>query len=138
VLVQDDHTLLLPDWPGNNRLDSLTNILDNPRVGLLFLIPGVNETLRVNGTAEIRNDEALRTPFHTGGQLPATVLRVTVLEAFLHCSKAFMRSGLWQEESKLERSRLPTLGQMINDQTGNSDAPETQEAMEARYRKNLY
>lgn len=138
VMVLDDTTLLIPDWPGNNRLDSLSNILRNPQMGLLFLIPGVNETLRVNGIAEIRDDEALREHFRIGSRLPATVLCITVHEAFPHCSKAFMRSSLWLEKSKIERATLPTLGQMVHDQLGSPEPPEPQEAMEERYRKNLY
>ena len=93
VHVPDARTLLLPDWPGNNRLDALENIVQNPAVGLLFLIPGVDETLRVNGSAQIRTDAALREPFGTDGRLPTTVLVVSVQEAFLHCAKALMRSN---------------------------------------------
>ena len=93
--VLDEHTLLLPDRPGNNRLDSLSNLVSRPGVGLLFLVPGVDETLRVNGTAELRDDEELRARFDDGGRRPATVLVVTVREAYLHCGKALMRARLW-------------------------------------------
>ncbi len=137
VHVLDEHTILLPDRPGNNRLDSLSNLVRNPGVGLLFLVPGVDETLRVNGTCELRDDEELRARFDRGGKLPATVLVVTVREAYLHCAKALMRSRLWDEEAKIERSTLPSLGEMIRDQVGLAEA-ETQAEMVERYRQSLY
>jgi PPOX class probable FMN-dependent enzyme len=138
VKVENDGAILLPDWPGNNRLDSLQNILDSPGVGLLFLVPGVDETLRINGDAEIVVDDAIRQLFETRGKLPRTVLRVKIREAYLHCAKALMRSRLWDDESKIERSRLPTMGRMIGDQTGKPDAPESQAEMERRYQSELY
>ncbi|GGF49569.1 pyridoxamine 5'-phosphate oxidase-like FMN-binding protein [Azorhizobium oxalatiphilum] len=139
VGIDDDGaTLLLPDRPGNNRLDSLTNILEQPGVGLIFLIPGVDETLRVNGTAEIRADADLRARFAVDGKLPTSVLRITVREAYLHCAKAFMRSKLWDQQAQVERSVLPTLGEMLRDQIGNSDGFETQEQMVARFKQAMY
>ena len=138
VHVPDARTLLLPDWPGNNRLDALENIVQNPAVGLLFLIPGVDETLRVNGSAQIRTDAALREPFGTDGRLPTTVLVVSVQEAFLHCAKALMRSNLWAEDAKSGRGALPTLGEMLNDQLGLTEQVEPQEVMMRRYRDELY
>src|SRR5881397_1300143 len=92
VLVLEDTTLAIPDWPGNNRLDSLSNILLNPRVGLLFLIPGVEETLRINGTAEINTSTELLERWQRNGKRPRAVLVVTIQEAFLHCGKALIRS----------------------------------------------
>ena len=136
--VPDPHTLLIPDWSGNNRLDSFTNILRNPNVGTIFLIPGVDETLRINGAVEIRADDALRQPFETNGKLPITVLKLTVKEAYLHCAKAFMRAKLWREEAKIDRAALPTTGTMLKDQTGSEGPAETQEAMLERYQKVLY
>jgi PPOX class probable FMN-dependent enzyme len=138
VQVADEHTLLVPDRPGNNRLDALTNILANPAVGLLFLVPGVDETLRVNGTAELRDDEELRDRFAVGEKRPALVLRVTVHEAYLHCAKALMRSRLWDPSRHVERSALPTMGEMLRDQLGSTDPPETQDEMLERYRETLY
>ena len=138
VRVQDAHTLLLPDWPGNNRLDSLTNIVENPAVGLLFLVPGVDETLRVGGAAQIRTDEALLEPFRTGTKLPLTVLVIHVEKVYLHCAKALMRSNLWDESAQLERSTLPSADKILNDQLGDVGTPESQEAMERRYKKSLY
>jgi PPOX class probable FMN-dependent enzyme len=138
VHVADERTLLIPDRPGNNRLDALTNLLSNPGVGLLFLVPGVDETLRVNGTVEISDDEKLRGLFETNGRLPATVLVVSVREAFLHCAKALMRARLWDETARVERSALPTMGQMLKDQIGLEGEAESQEAMLERYRDVLY
>ena len=92
VEVADDRTLLLPDRPGNNRLDSLTNLTERPDVGLLFMIPGVDETLRVNGAAELRTDPDLVQRFQVGRRPPAIVLQITVRQAYLHCAKALMRS----------------------------------------------
>lgn len=144
-----ERDLLIPDRPGNNRLDSLTNILATGKVGLLFLIPGVDETLRVNGTAFIHDDEELTRLFTVGGKAPRTVLRVEVEEAYLHCAKASMRALLWAPEAQVERSALPTMGEMLRDQIAGKDAPgatsasvtgapESQEAMVARYRQVLY
>jgi len=139
VLVDDEGTLLVPDWPGNNRLDSMTNLVSAPGVGLLFMIPGVDETLRVNGTIEISDDGALRELFAADGRgVPRTVLVVTVREAYLHCAKALMRSHLWDPEARVPRDTLPTMGEMMRDHIGSADAPESQEAMVARYREILY
>ena len=136
VRVPDERTLLIPDWPGNNRLDSFSNILRNEHVGTIFLVPGVDETLRVNGVVEIRTDDALRQPFQTRGKLPITVLKLTVKEAYLHRAKAFMRAKLWDD--KLDRTALPTMGAMLNDQTGSEEKVETQGEMLERYQKALY
>ena len=137
VHVLDERTLLLPDRPGNNRLDSLSNLTANPGVGLLFFVPGVDETLRVNGTAELRDEPELVGRFDRQGKLPATVLVVSVREAYLHCAKALMRSRLWDAEAQVERSTLPSLGEMLRDQLGLAEA-ETQDEMVARYRQSLY
>lgn len=137
VKSPDPHTLLLPDAGGNNRLDTLTNLLSDPRIGLLFMIPGVDETLRVNGTARLR-DEALYTDFFTAErQRPKIVIEVRVAEAYLHCSKAFMRSRLWSADAQVDRAQLPTMGQMIHDQMGLATEPESQVAMLQRYRAQL-
>lgn len=138
VAVRDEHHLLIPDAPGNNRLDTLSNLLQNPGLGTIFLVPGVDETLRVNGTAEIRDDEDLRQQLAVGGKKPKLVLRLKVQQAFLHCAKALMRSRLWSSETRIERSDLPTMGQMLKDQIASADPPETQEQMVERYLANLY
>jgi PPOX class probable FMN-dependent enzyme len=137
VTIADDATLLIPDRPGNNRLDSLRNIVARPGVGLLFVIPGVDETLRVAGTAEIRDDEALRAGFVIDGKMPKSVLAVAVKEAYLHCAKAFMRSRLWSPEAQVPRGALPSMGEMLRDQLALA-AAETQAEMLERYRATLY
>ena len=116
VTVLDDHRLAIPDRPGNRRVDSLSNIVENPQVGLLFFVPGVNETLRVNGRAEISTDPALLASLAVKGKAPLSALVVTVEEVFLHCAKALIRSELWNPERHVARETLPTLGEMLADQ----------------------
>lgn len=137
IQVVDDVTLMIPDSPGNNRLDSLKNIIESGRVGLLFLIPGVDETLRINGAAHVSVDAEKLQLFASEKRAPKVVIEVTIEEAYLHCAKAFMRSKLWADESRLERSVLPTMGQMIQEQIGSSGSPESQEEMVARYAQDL-
>jgi PPOX class probable FMN-dependent enzyme len=137
VRVVDDRTLLIPDSPGNNRLDTLTNIMATGRVGLLFMIPGVDETLRVNGRAQLNDDKSLLGTFADDRRTPKLVITVGVTDAYLHCAKAFMRSKLWRVDSQVERARLPTMGEMLSEQTGMQSAPETQEQMIARYASDL-
>ena len=137
VRVTEAGTLLLPDSPGNNRLDTLSNIVDNGKIGLLFMVPGVDETLRVNGRARLADDAALLAAFAGERRMPSLVIEVTVREAYLHCAKALMRSKLWDQASRQPRSVLPTMGQMLGEQTGSSGVPETQQEMEARYAKDL-
>jgi PPOX class probable FMN-dependent enzyme len=129
--------LLIPDAPGNNRLDSLENIVATGQVGLLFMIPGFDETLRINGAAVLSTDPQDIAACTTERRAPKLVIRVAVTAAYLHCAKAFMRSKLWAAQSQVARSVLPTVGQMINDQTGLQVAPETKEAMEQRYAPDL-
>lgn len=136
--VADDFTLLMPDRPGNNRLDSFSNIIATGRAGLLFFVPGVDEMLRVNGTVELRTDEALCGQCIEQGKPPKVVLAVSVREAYLHCAKAIMRAGLWKAEAQMPRSVLPSMGQMIHDQSGGVTAIESQEVAVARYREQLY
>lgn len=139
VHVLDDNTLALPDWPGNNRLDTLLNIEANPQVGMLFLIPGVDESLRVNGTAVISNDAGLLAQWEVNGRHPKSVLVITVKEAFLHCGKALIRSKLWHDDHKIERSQLPSYGQMMKDQIDICDsAEEIQTSVDEAYKSRLY
>jgi PPOX class probable FMN-dependent enzyme len=137
VKVADDRTLLIPDSPGNNRLDSLQNLLERPGVGLFFMIPGVDETLRVNGTAALRTDEALLDLCASERRRPPLVIAVTVQEAYLHCAKALMRSKLWDASAKQARSVLPSMNQMLKDQIGLEGEPESEAAMRERYRRDL-
>lgn len=137
VRVVDDGTLWIPDASGNNRLDSLANILRTGRIGLLFLIPGIDETLRVNGGARIDAGAEVLAAFSSEPRPPKSVIAVAVEEAFLQCAKALMRAQLWSDAARADRSVLPPMGRMLADQTG-SDAPiESQEEMLARYRRDL-
>jgi PPOX class probable FMN-dependent enzyme len=139
VHILDDSTLAIPDWPGNNRLDSLTNVLANPAIGLLFLIPGVDETLRVNGNASISTDADLVRRWEANGRHPKSALVVTVGEAFLHCGKALIRSRLWHDDFKVERSQLPSYGQMLKDQIEICDSAEEIEiSVNEGYKNRLY
>lgn len=137
VKVVDEQTLLIPDAPGNNRLDSLENIIHTGRIGLLCLIPGIDETLRVNGTAVISQAPQDLERCADDRRTPKAAIRVSVEEAYLHCAKAFMRSRLWSADSRIDRASLPTMGQMINDQTGVTTPAETQADMIKRYAPDL-
>jgi len=117
VQVLDDQTLFIPDRPGNNRLDSMANLVMNPAIALLFLIPGFNETLRVNGQAVIVQDDTLNLQSSINGRMPKVGIQVSVETAFLHCAKAFKRSKLWEPESRQNRKEMPSLGQIIIEQT---------------------
>lgn len=137
VKVMDDNTLLIPDSPGNNRLDTLENIIHTGRLGLLFLIPGVDETLRVNGSADLSVAPADIAQCTTEVRAPKLVIRVNVQQAYLHCAKAFMRSKLWESESRIERCQLPTMVDMINEQAAIEGVFETHEEIMQRYRNEL-
>ncbi|MGF1667557.1 MAG: pyridoxamine 5'-phosphate oxidase family protein [Acidimicrobiia bacterium] len=139
VRVLDEHTLAIPDRRGNNRLDSLRNLMEDPRIGLLFLIPGVGETLRVNGTAHITADEGLRTAMAVRGKTPNVVIVVDVESVYFHCSKAILRSELWDRDHHVERSTLPTPGQ-IKASLGNAevDAATADTMYERQQLENLY
>jgi len=113
VRILDDKTLAIPDRPGNNRLDGFRNIVRDPRVALLFLIPGVGETLRVNGRAEISVEPALMQSFAVNGKLPRCVLIVHIESVYFHCSKAIVRSKLWDEATKVDRKSLPSTGTIL-------------------------
>jgi PPOX class probable FMN-dependent enzyme len=115
VIVEDEKTLLIPDRRGNNRIDSLRNIVGNPHVALLFLIPGVGETLRVNGRAIISTAPALLERFSVGGKLPRSVIVVSVDTVFFQCARAIFRSRLWDPAQHVERGSLPSLGTIVGD-----------------------
>lgn len=143
VQVLDDKTLAIPDRPGNNRLDTLSNILANPNVGILFVVPGFDDTLRVNGTAHLSTDPDLLHAMAVNDRTPTLAIVVTVSEVFLHCAKAFRRSRLWDPEARQDRREMPSLMQMILDQT--TGAPQDQvemqkidEGLEADYRASMY
>jgi uncharacterized protein len=139
VHVLDEHTLLLPDWPGNNRLDSLSNLIANPQIGLLFFVPGVDESLRVNGTTTVTTDPSLVARWDVGGKHPRAVIVVDVQEAYLHCAKALLRSKLWKDDYKVERTALPPYSQMLKDQITTPDtAQQLEEKISQAYRDGLY
>jgi PPOX class probable FMN-dependent enzyme len=113
VHILDDKTLAIPDRPGNNRIDGFRNIMCNPHIALLFLIPGIGETLRVNGRAAISIDPELMANFAVNGKLPRSVMIVHIETIFFHCSKAIVRSKLWDEATKIDRKSLPSTGAII-------------------------
>jgi uncharacterized protein len=136
VHVLDERSLALPDWPGNNRLDSLENLREDSRVGLLFLIPGFEETLRVNGRAEISFAEEVLGRWE---KRPKSALVIRVEEAFLHCGKAMIRSRLWDPAAHVDRGALPSYGQMMKDQIEIADtAAEIEASVADGYRNRLY
>lgn len=138
VAVLDKHTLLIPDRLGNKRVDSFANILTSPGVGLLFLVPGINETLRVNGRASINRDARLLTPLAAQGKVPPVGLMVHVEETFFHCGKALMRSKLWDASQQVDRKTFPTLGRIIAEQTEAIAVEVAERTMEEAYRTRLY
>ncbi|MEB7538409.1 pyridoxamine 5'-phosphate oxidase family protein [Pantoea anthophila] len=135
--IEDDRTLLLPDRRGNNRIDSLRNILHDNRVALLFLIPGIGETLRVNGTAAISTDPALLERFAVNNQLPKTVLRIAVDTVFFQCSRAILRAGLWDVTTQIPRQSLPSTGSILR-QIAEIDGDAYDKALPERLKKSLY
>lgn len=137
VKVVDDKTLYLPDALGNNRLDSYANIVESGRCGTIFFIPGMDETLRVNGRARLRNDAAILDQFPHDRHPPRVVVEIAVEEAYLHCAKALMRSRLWASENRIDRGAFPSMGQMIKDQSGSPDPVESQQEALARYATEL-
>lgn len=128
VQVLDDQTLAIPDRPGNRRADTFSNVLCNPGVGLLFVIPGKLETLRVNGRAQIVRDEALRSQMAVEGRLPALALVVAVEQAFIHCGKCMLRSRLWEPAAWPDIAGLPSQAQCLVDHGGLSESVEEVEA----------
>lgn len=139
VHVVDPNTVMIPDRPGNNRLDTLSNIVANPEVGLVFFIPGVEETARVNGRAQILTDDAKLVDFAVNGKAPRAAIIVDVREAYLHCAKALKRSKLWEDDYRIERGELPTLGKMVSDQMNGEISVEDADAgVEISYRDRMW
>ncbi|MGH1570152.1 pyridoxamine 5'-phosphate oxidase family protein [Methylobacterium sp. P31] len=138
VAVPDARTLVIPDRRGNNRIDTFLNLLESPGVGLIFLVPGINETLRVNRTAAMTQDPALLEPLSAQGKVPAAGLVVRVREAFFHCGKAIIRSQLWDPARQVERSTFPSLGRILADQTAAADVAEAEATIADAYRTRLY
>jgi len=139
VRVVDERTLLIPDRRGNNRLDTLRNLVVDPRIGLLFLIPGIGTTLRVNGTVELRTDTELCQSFEMQGKLPTTVLVVTTTSVYTQCPKALIRSHLWDPSRFRDQSELPSVGQILEQITsGDFDGAAHDAAYPERVRQTIY
>ena len=138
VRVVDDKTLLILDRLGNNRVDTIGNLLARPGVGLIFFVPGLNETLRVNGRAQVTTDPALLDPLAVNGKVPRSGILVTAEEVYFHCGKALIRSDLWNPEKQLRRSEFPSLGRILADQIGGISAEESERLTAESYRTRLY
>jgi PPOX class probable FMN-dependent enzyme len=139
VLVLDEHTLAIPDRPGNRRADTFSNILKNPGVALFFMVPGIAETLRVQGTASIVRDAALRDRMAVNGKAPALALVVRVHDAFMHCAKCIIRSDLWDSASWPNPADVPSLSNAIIEQKGYQITPEQlQRSLQKDVEERLY
>jgi PPOX class probable FMN-dependent enzyme len=138
VHIVDARTLAIPDRPGNNRIDNLENIVSDPRVSLLFIVPGIGETLRVNGRAEISNDAALLESFAVDGKRPRTVIIVSIESAYFHCSRALVRSQLWNPAKFADRSAVPSPGAMLAAICEDFDGKDYDRALPERIKKTLY
>jgi uncharacterized protein len=142
VRIVDGQTLAIPDRPGNNRLDSLVNILGNPSVGLLFIIPGFDDTLRINGRARLVTDPALLETMRVADRLPRLAIVVTIVETFMHCAKAFRRSHLWDPSHHQDRSTMASLSKIILDQTtgapADAEMQRIDDDLEDEYKRTMY
>ena len=138
VRVLDEATLLLPDRVGNNRLDGMTNLIANPRIGVLFFVPGMNETLRINGSARISDDRRLLGACAVNGRAPRVGLVIAVEEAFLHCAKALVRSKLWDASRHIDRASLPSYAEMLLDHVGGLTAEENERQGKVMAERGLY
>lgn len=137
VKIRNNKELLIPDFKGNNRVDSLSNIVETGRIALLFIIPGIDETLRVNGSASLTTSEEILNSFTSDSKPSISCIIVSIEEVFLHCAKAFMRSELWNHKKQLNPKDFPSMGQMLKDQLQSSTEAESREEMIARYSKDL-
>ncbi|MCX7349114.1 MAG: pyridoxamine 5'-phosphate oxidase family protein [Alphaproteobacteria bacterium] len=142
VYVIDDQTILIPDRPGNNRLDTMANVTANPNVGLLFFVPGFEDTLRLNGKARLIDDQELLKHCTVNGKPPKVGILVAVEEVFLHCAKALKRSKLWEADYRQDRTQLPSIARIILEQTctpvGEAEAQQIDAGVEGDYRTGLY
>lgn len=137
VAIKNSSVILLPDFKGNNRIDSLVNIIESGKVGMIFLIPGIDTTLRINGSATITTSDQALNHFIDSDKRPISCVSVNVEEVFLHCAKAFMRSKLWNSDAMISPEEFPSIGLMLKDQLGTAGSPETREAMLERYKKDI-
>ncbi|HVC53299.1 MAG TPA: pyridoxamine 5'-phosphate oxidase family protein [Stellaceae bacterium] len=138
VRVLDDETLLIPDRLGNNRVDSIGNLLKSPGIGLIFFVPGLRETLRVNGRARVTTDPALLDPCAVQGKVPRSGILVTAEEVYFHCGKALIRSDLWNPDKRVAQADFPPLGRIIAEQIGSGNVEEAERATAESYRTRLY
>ena len=134
----DDTTLLIPDRLGNNRIDTLANLLARPGIGLIFFVPGINETLRVNGKSAITNNPALLEPLSVNGKVPRSAILITAEEIYFHCGKALIRSDLWNPDKQVRRSDFPSLGRILADQIGGISVEESERYTAESYKTRLY
>ncbi|MBB6299713.1 pyridoxamine 5'-phosphate oxidase family protein [Rhizobium leucaenae] len=138
VRVQDDKTLLLPDWRGNNRVDSLANIVRDPRIALMFLIPGSNTTMRLNGRAVVSIEESLLASFEMEGKHPRSVVVITIDEVYFQCARAVMRAELWKQETFVDPASLPTPGMLLKAAKGDFDQETYDREWPARAAKSMW
>jgi PPOX class probable FMN-dependent enzyme len=138
VQVLDDETLLIPDRLGNNRVDTIGNLVERPGVGLIFFVPGLNETLRINGRARVITDPALLDPLAVNGKMPRSGILVAAEEIYFHCGKALIRSDLWNPEKQLRKSEFPSLGRILAEQIGGISIEESERYTAEGYRTRLY
>ncbi len=138
VKVIDDTTLLIPDRLGNNRIDTIGNLLASPGVGLIFFVPGLRETLRINGRAQITTDPVLLDPCTVEGKVPRSGILVTAEEVYFHCGKALIRSDLWNPEKQVKQADFPSLGRIITEQIGEGSVEAAERYTEESYRTRLY
>lgn len=142
IQVLDDHTIALPDRPGNNRLDSLCNIVENPNIGILALIPGFKECLRINGIAKVTANDDLLARFEHKGKLPKSAIVISIKEIYFHCAKAITRAKLWEVDSQVSRSIMPSLGKILMDQTApgksQDEVKKVEDLIESRVKTTLY
>jgi len=138
VQILDNRTLLLPDRVGNNRLDAMCNLLGNPQIGMLFLVPGMGETLRINGTARITDDASVLESCAVQGRAPKVGIIVRVDEVFLHCAKALSRSGLWDASRQIDRATLPSYAEMLLDHVNGLTEAENARQSDVMAKRGLY
>lgn len=137
VKIQDDKTIIIPDRSGNNRLDTLENIIFDPSVGTLFFIPGINTVLRINGNAFIEDSLEIRAQFEINNNIPKTCIIINIEEIFMHCAKALMRSSFWDHSKYLSQTEFPTISKIINDQLNSEDDEQNHEQEDKRYKKQI-
>ena len=137
VKIQDDKTIIIQDRSGNNRLDTLENIIFDPSVGTLFFIPGINTVLRINGNAFIEDSLEIRAQFEINNNIPKTCIIINIEEIFMHCAKALMRSSFWDHSKYLSQTEFPTISKIINDQLNSEDDEQNHEQEDKRYKKQI-